>query len=407
MKRRQFLTRSALLGASALGSVGVHGWLWKGTAKAANTPRLIVVMLRGAADGLNIVAPYQESRYYIERPYIAIPKPGETDGLLDLDGQFGLHPALESLMPEWEAGNLAFVQATGSPHHTRSHFQAQDYLESGTPGTSSTSNGWLNRLLTALPEGGATQALTMNSGGSLPLIFKGPESVSVLNVNNAGNPRFTADQRGAQSAFDQLYTGSSTLSRVYQEGRQAQGMLMEELDEEEIQASRGAPNAERFANTTRSLARLMTGDTGTQVAFLEVGGWDMHVAAKGALPRQLEPLGNGLAALTKELGELYENTTIVVISEFGRTVGENGNGGTDHGHGNAMWLLGGGVRGRKVYGEWPGLGTANQYEGRDLAVTTDFRDVLMSLFAQQFDLGDRALAQVFPGHRQQTRLTLL
>ncbi|MGB3571071.1 MAG: DUF1501 domain-containing protein [Phormidesmis sp.] len=412
MKRRRFLQqtaqKTAWLGAASLvTTVGAHSWLWQSKAQAATMPRLIVVMLRGAADGLNIVVPYQETEYYEARPSIAIAKPGENDGVLDLDGRFGLHPALAPLMPEWEAGRLAFVHASGSPTETRSHFQAQDYLENGTPGNAATHTGWLNRLLAVLPDGPPTQAVNMGTGGTLPLILSGAESVANLGVNGAGNPAFSADQGGLQTAFDRLYAGDDKVARIYQSGRQSRDTLMQELAEEGMEASRGAPTPERFANTTRSLAQLMKGNAGTQIAFLELGGWDTHVNERGVLARQLDPLGNGLATLAEELGDLYQDTTIVVMSEFGRTIAENGNGGTDHGYGNAMWILGGSVRGRQIYGEWPGLSEANQHESRDLAITTDFRDVMASLLDQQFGLGREAIAQVFPNYRPQNRITLL
>ncbi|MGD1867745.1 MAG: DUF1501 domain-containing protein [Phormidesmis sp.] len=407
MKRRRFLQSAALVGASSVAAVGAHSWLWRSSATAANLPRLIVVMLRGATDGLNIVVPYRENEYYESRPSIAIARPGENEGVLDLDGRFGLHPSLDALMPEWESGNLAFVHASGSPQATRSHFQAQDYLETATPGETATRDGWLNRLLAVLPEGTPAQGVNMGTGSVLPLIFAGQASVSNVSVNAAGSPRMSRDQRAIQGAFDQLYARNDRLGETYQEGRAARDVIMRELEAEGMEASRGAPTPERFTNTARSLARLMKGDTGTQVAFMELGGWDTHVNERGILKRQLIPLGNGLAALAKELGPLYQDTTIVVMSEFGRTIAENGNGGTDHGHGNAMWIMGGGVRGRKVYGEWPGLSEANQHDSRDLAITTDFRDVLSSVLGQQFGLNNRAIAQVFPGHSVTRSLQLL
>jgi len=408
MKRRRLLQTAALAGASSMATVGAHSWLWRGgSAKAATVPRMIVVMLRGAADGLSIVVPYRENEYYQARPSIAIARPGEDEGALDLDGRFGLHPSLSALMPEWEAGNLAFVHASGSPHATRSHFQAQDYLETATPGETATQDGWLNRLLSVLPDGTPAQGVSMGSGSVLPLIFSGPESVSNVSVNAAGSPRVAREQQALQGAFDQLYARDDRLGEAYQEGQAARDVIMRELEQEGEQASRGAPTPERFTNTARSLARLMKGDTGTQVAFMELGGWDTHVNERGILKRQLTPLGNGLAALAKELGPLYQDTTIVVMSEFGRTIAENGNGGTDHGYGNAMWILGGGVRGRKVHGDWPGLSAAAQHDARDLAITTDFRDVLGSLLGQQFGLNDRAIAQVFPGHRMTRSLQLV
>ncbi|MEL7050390.1 MAG: DUF1501 domain-containing protein [Cyanobacteria bacterium J06588_5] len=407
MKRRRFLTQTALFGASTLAAVGAEGWLWKTSAQAAELPRLVVVMLRGAVDGLNVVVPYQDDEYYRARPSIAIAKPGESEGVFDLDGQFGLHPALEALMPQWEAGNLAFVHATGSPDETRSHFEAQYYLENGIPGDKSTDNGWLNRLLGTLPNNSATQGLNISTGGVLPLIFSGQQSVSNLRVDGSGNPQLASDQTRLQEAFDQLYANNDRLGQIYREGREAREILERELSSEEMQASRGAPTPEKFVNTTRSVARLMTGDTGIQVAFLELGGWDTHVNQRGVLNRQLARLGNGLAVLADELGPVYNNTTVVVMSEFGRRIVENGNNGTDHGHGNAMWIMGGGVRGRQVYGSWPGLGTEARYDNRDLAITTDFRDVLSSLLAQQFGLNGAALAQVFPGYQQRDVLTLL
>ncbi|MEM1293628.1 MAG: DUF1501 domain-containing protein [Cyanobacteria bacterium P01_F01_bin.3] len=407
MKRRQFLQTAALAGASGVAAVGAHGWLWRSSAQAATVPRLIVVMLRGATDGLNIVVPYRENVYYQERPSIAIAKPGENNGALDLDGQFGLHPSLDALMPEWEDGNLAFVHAAGFAQSSRSHFQAQDYLETATPGETSTRDGWLNRLLAVLPDGTPAQGVNMGTGSVLPLIFAGSESVSNVGVNRAGNARVANEPRALQNAFDQLYARNDRLGEAYQEGRAARDVIRRELEAEGMEASRGAPTPERFSNTARSLARLMKGDTGTQVAFMQLGGWDTHVNERGTLNRLLRPLGNGLAALAKELGPLYQDTTIVVMSEFGRTIAENGNGGTDHGHGSAMWVMGGGVRGRQVHGQWPGLNEANQHQGRDLAVTTDFRDVLSAVLTQQFNLDAGAIAQVFPGYQARNSLRLV
>jgi len=409
MKRRRLLQTAALAGVSSVAAVGAHSWLWRSSSlvQAATVPRLIVVMLRGATDGLNIVVPYRENEYYSSRPSIAIAKPGENEGALDLDGRFGLHPSLNALMPEWEAGNLAFVHAAGFSQSTRSHFQAQDALETATPGNTATRDGWLNRLLSVLPEGTPAQGVNMGTGSILPLIFAGTESVSNVTVNAAGSPRPSREQQAFQGAFDQLYARNDRLGETYQEGRAARDVVMREFETEDAQASRGAPTPERFANTARSLARLMKGDAATQVAFMELGGWDTHVNERGILKRQLTPLGNGLATLAKELGPLYQDTTIVVMSEFGRTIAENGNGGTDHGHGSAMWVMGGGVRGRQVYGEWPGLAETSQYQGRDLAVTTDFRDVLSAVLGQQFGLSDGAIAQVFPGYREMRSLRLI
>lgn len=230
MKRRQLLKRTALLTASGLTAIGTHGWAWRQPAKAAisaNAPRLIVVFLRGAADGLNIVVPYQEAQYYEARPNIAIAPPGQStnasESALDLDGQFGLHPALEPLMPAWQSKELAFVHASGSSVLSRSHFQAQDNMESGTPGNAN-NTGWLNRLMAFLPNGTPTQAV--NIGTNLPLIFTGTESVANLAVGRAGNRPLPIDRPRLQTAFDQLYANDPRLSQVYNEARTARDKLL-------------------------------------------------------------------------------------------------------------------------------------------------------------------------------------
>ncbi|MBE9060467.1 DUF1501 domain-containing protein [cf. Phormidesmis sp. LEGE 11477] len=413
MRRRQLLRQTALAGASSLVALGAHGWAWRSEAQTSgNTagtrmPRLVVVMLRGGIDGLNVVVPHQDLDYYEARPTIAIAKPGETNGALDLDGQFGLNPDLEPLMAQWQAGNLAFVQAAGSPVASRSHFQAQDYIETGTPGEASTSIGWLNRLLAFLPNGTPTTGLNVGSGGTLPLILSGPQTVANLKLTDQGSPPMAIDRPQLRTAFDQMYAGDDRIARVYQDGRTARDVLLTEVNNENMEASRGAPKPTRFARSTRRLAQLMKSDANTQVAFMELGGWDSHVGERGILRRFLPLVGTGLATLAQDLGPLYQDTVVVVMSEFGRTVLENGNAGTDHGHGNVIWLMGGGLRGQQVYGQWPGLDLSERYESRDLAVTTDYRDVLESVLRPHFGLDDQAIAQIFPNHQAQSRLELL
>ncbi len=404
LKRRDFLRRTAFAGAAGLTAVGAQGWAWRSPAQAAaRSPRLIVILLRGAADGLDIVVPYRESNYYAARPTIAIAKPGEKDGAIDLDGQFGLHPSLAPLMAQWTAGNLAFVQATGLKDATRSHFQAQDYLESGTARL--TGSGWMNRLIGVLPANSATQAVSV--GNSMPLIFTGPQIVASMAFGKAGNHQIQIDRPQIQTVFDQLYAQDQRLSQIYREGREARDILLKSLNDERIAASKDAPAPDQFETSARYLAQLMSGDAATQVAFMELGGWDSHVNQRGILNRQLKPLGTGLAALAEELGSVYEDTAIVVMSEFGRTVAENGNGGSDHGYGNAIWLLGGAIKGKQLYGEWPSLEDTALHESRDLAITTDFRDVLMSLLGEHFSLNAEALSQVFPGYQQSKTLRLV
>lgn len=409
MKRRQLLQHTALFGASSLVALGTHGWAWRNEALASTSlPRLVVIVLRGGVDGLSVVVPFQDLDYYEARPTVAIARPGETNGVLDLDGQFGLHPDLAPLMTEWQSGNLAFVHAAGSPDQSRSHFQAQDYLENGTPGEASTSTGWLNRLLSFLPGTTSTTALNVSSGGgTLPLILSGPETVANLRLSGGGSPTLAIDRPNLQSAFDQLYAGDDRMASVYQTGRQARDVILQELSKEDKAASRGAPTPTQFARSTSRLAQLMRSDANTRVAFMELGGWDSHVDQRETLHRYLPLVGTGLATLAQELGPIYQDTVVVVMSEFGRTVLENGNGGTDHGHGNVMWLMGGGLRGQQVYGEWPGLDLDNRYESRDLAVTTDYRDVLESVLRPHFSLDDGAIAQIFPDYQSQRQLNLL
>lgn len=408
MKRRDFLRQTALAGAAGLTAVGTHGWAWKSQAQAVDSsPRLIVVLLRGAADGLHVVVPYTEENYYTARPTMAIAPPGEKDGAIDLDGQFGLHPVLEPLMAQWQAGNLAFVQATGLRDNTRSHFQAQDYLEAGaaTLGGDTENSGWLNRLIGVLPGGGATQAVSISN--TMPLIFAGPQSVASMASGKAGSRQIQIDRPEYQAMFDQLYAQDERLSQVYKEGREARDVLMRSLAEEQSEAAKGAPGPSQFETSARYLAQLMVGDASTRVAFMEIGGWDSHVNQRGLFNRALQPLGKGLVALAEDLGAVYENTAIVVMSEFGRTVAENGNGGSEHGYGNAMWLMGGAIKGQQMYGEWPGLAEEALHESRDLAITTDSRDVLMSLLGQHFSLDANALSQVFAGYQQSKNLQLL
>jgi uncharacterized protein (DUF1501 family) len=368
----------------------------KGLAENSTGKKLIVIFLRGAADGLNIVVPYQEAPYYEARPTIALPPPGQEGGVINLDGYFGLHPALAPLMPLWQQRSLAFVHASGSPDPTRSHFDAQDYMETGTPGAKNTATGWLNRLLGILPRQTPVQAV--NVGTTTPRILAGQMPVANLPMGRAANRKMSIDVPVVSAAFDRLYNGNDPLSMAYQEGIEARDILLKELDKEMEQSAQGAPTPVNFSTDARNLARLIRGDAKTQIGFIALGGWDSHINEKALLNRNLNPLAQGLTALVQELGLSYKDTLILVMSEFGRTVRENGNAGTDHGHGNVMWVLGGGIQGGKVYGQWPSLEESELYEGRDLAITTDFRDVLTSVLSTHLQLSQGNLAQLFPGY---------
>jgi uncharacterized protein (DUF1501 family) len=403
MNRRQFLLQSSLFSTTSLMTIGTHGWAARSIAAVDPNPqRLVVVFLRGAIDGLSVVIPYREPTYYTDRPRIAIPQPGQANGALDLDGQFGLHPALSPLLPLWQQKSLAFVHACGSNDETRSHFDAQDYLESGTPGVKSTRDGWMNRLLGVVSDKNPIQAVSV--GVTTPRILLGKRAVANLASGRNAGSRMQIDRPQVATAFDRLYGNNDVLGRTYREGRVARAELLKDLQAEMQMANNGATLPNGFPGDTQRLARLMARDPRIQVSFLAVGGWDTHInqgASQGYLARNLTQLGKGLVALQEGLGSVYQNTTIVVMSEFGRTVKENGNGGTDHGHGNVMWLLGGGIRGGKVYGKWAGLDAAQRYQGRDLAVTTDFRDVLGTVLTRRLAVDGSKIQQVFPKYTGQ------
>ncbi len=373
------------------------GPVW--AARANEAPqRLVVVMLRGAVDGLNVVVPYGEQAYYDARPTIAIQKPGGDNGALALDGHFALHPALSGLMPLWNDKKLAFIHAAGSPDPNRSHFDAQQYIENGTPGRPSTQDGWMNRTLAALP-GTRTPTDALAVGPTLPFILRGPVAVANLPLGPRAAQAMAIDQPQVASAFDKLYAGNDRQAEAYRQGRQARAELIADMSNEEQMADNGAPPAEAFPAAANRLAGLMTRDRHIRLAFAALGGWDTHISQgnnTGQLAGHLKPLGDGLAALAKGLGPDWNDTVVVVISEFGRTVRENGNRGTDHGHGNVIWIAGGRVNGGKVYGEWPGLADAQLYQNRDLAITTDYRHLLATVLERHLRLPDAAMAKIFP-----------
>ena len=406
MLRRHVLQSAAAFGAGWL-PVGPRAWAAVGATARAAQRRLVVVFLRGAVDGLSVVVPYSEPAYYRARSSIALGRPGADGGVLDLDGRFGLHPALASLLPAWQSGRLAFVHASGSPDTTRSHFDAQDYMESATPGRKATPDGWLNRLLGVLPpppggRAGPTRAVSV--GPVLPRICAGRQPVANIASGSGATKPTALDRPRVADAFDALYAGDDKIAQAYRASQQAHREMIDTLrgdapDPDMQAANNGASLPSGFADDAARLARLMRNDARVQLAFMAVGGWDTHAnqgAASGALAGRLQPLGQGLAALATGLGPVFDDTTVIVMSEFGRTVHQNGNGGTDHGHGNAMWLLGGRVAGGQVHGRWPGLDASALYEGRDLAITTDFRQVLAEVCERHLDLRDAQLAEVFP-----------
>ena len=403
MNRRDFLNRVAA-GAGLMIPIGGNAWAASGGADGDTARKLVVVMLRGAVDGLNVVAPVADPNYARLRPTIGLARPGQADGALDLDGYFALHPALAPLLPLWEQKKLAFVHASGSPDATRSHFDAQDYMESATPGRKNTPDGWMNRLVAVLP-GAASPTRALCVGGLMPRILSGPAPAMNLASGAAGTRANILDRPALGSAFDRLYAGNEKFGRVYQDGKDAHREVMGASANTEMQmADGGAPLPNGFPDDAARLATLMRNDPKIQIAFVALGGWDTHAsqgAASGQLAGRLAPLGQGLATLAQRLGPLFDDTTVVVMSEFGRTARENGNGGTDHGHGNVMWVLGGGVAGGKVYADWQGIGDAQLNEGRDLPVTSDFRSVLAQVARRHLRLDGPQLARIFPAMPQQ------
>lgn len=407
MLRRDFFSNAAAIGAGLL-PVGRTAWAVVGSTPPVSPRRLIVIFLRGAVDGLSVVVPHADPGYYGARSSIALGRPGTDGGVLDLDGHFGLHPALAPLMPLWQSGKLGFVQASGSTDSTRSHFDAQDYMESATPGRKATPDGWLNRLVGTLPSSvgepvSPTRAVSI--GPVLPRIFSGRNAVVNLAQGQGSSKATLLDRPRVADAFSALYAGDDKMSRAYQESRQAHREVMaslnaDSMDHEMQAANNGAPPPTGFPDDAARLATLLRRDPRVQIAFMALGGWDTHAnqgAATGQLANRLAPLGLGMSQLATGLGPVFDDTTVVVLSEFGRTVRQNGNAGTDHGHGNVMWLMGGRVAGGKVHGRWPGLDTGSLHEGRDLAVTTDFRQVLAEVCERHFVLSDDSLTQVFPG----------
>ena len=406
MRRRKFLTAASYASAGMLIPVGLNSCVARSDALAnTNSKRMVFVLLRGGIDGLNTVVPHQDKNYYQARPTIAVPYPQEKDGAIDLNGFFGLHPHLKDLMPFWKQKSLAFIHNSGSTVVERSHFQAQDYIENGTPGTKNTQDGWMNRLLAELPRQRPTQAL--NVGGTTPYILKGKMPVASFRPGKHSASQILIDRPHIDRAFSNLYSGTDELSTAYQNGMKSRKIVLAELKREMMSASRGAKNVNDFVDDAGEVAKLMVGDAKTQLAFMDVGGWDSHINQNGIHNRLLTPLGEGLATLIKGLEPIFSDTVIVVMSEFGRTVKENGNKGTDHGYGNVMWLLGGRVRGGQVYGDWKSLNQSDLHQNRDLPITTDFRDPLSLILQQHLKISSDSLNRVFPNYKPTNKINFL
>jgi uncharacterized protein (DUF1501 family) len=399
ISRRVFLKDGGL----ALVSLGFAPQFLARTVAASGAPRrkvLVTIFQRGAVDGLNMIVPFGERDYYASRPSIAVERPGGSpDAALDLDG-FGLHPRMGALKPLFDARQLAIVHACGSPDGTRSHFDAQDYMETATPGVKSTQDGWLNRYLHAREHERATPFRAVAMAQQLPRSLQG--LAPALAIGQIGQFGIRAGQATdmVQASFEAEYAAAAAgvLNRTGRDAFDAIKM-MKDADPARYAPENGAEYPRSpYGDALRQIAQLIKADVGLEVAFAETGNWDHHAqegAGTGQLANRLADFSGGIAALVRDLGDRMADVMILTMSEFGRTVAENGNRGTDHGHGNAMMVIGGGVRGGKVYGRWPGLAREQRYEGRDLAVTTDFRTVFAE--AAGAHLGLTNTKHVFPG----------
>jgi uncharacterized protein (DUF1501 family) len=421
MNRRVFMKS----GAMALATMGLNPTflrrtvfaqdLLKGAALNGNGRGkvLLVLFQRGAADALNVVVPHGEAAYYKMRPSIAVPRPvsGSAATAIDLDGFFGLHPSLSPFKRLWDDGILAPVHAVGSPSNTRSHFDAQDYMESGTPDNKGTRDGWLNRYLAVkgtcdecklddrhvalAGKPAAFQAVSMTP--QTPRILEGGAPTVAMNSLD----EFTIRTNGSQAdRIEALYrTGNADVVHAAG-GEMFEAMkILKSANPQQYVPQNGADYPRSpFGMHLKQIAQLIKADVGLEIAFADVGGWDTHVnqgGATGQLANRLGDFAGSIASLVQDLGPRMADVTILTMSEFGRTARQNGNGGTDHGHATSMFVIGGDVKGRKVYGKWPGLEPEQLNEGRDLKLTTDFRSVFSEVAFKH--LGAAKMESVFPG----------
>jgi uncharacterized protein (DUF1501 family) len=399
------LTRRALLksGACALAAAAAPPRFLVRTAQGAERRGkvLVAIFQRGAVDGLSMVSPHGDPAYARARASIGLapPRRGDAATALDLDGFFALHPALAPLKTSWDGKTLAVVHACGSPDTTRSHFDAQDYMESGTPGVKSTPDGWLGRAAGALPRESATPFRSVALASRLPRSLRGDAGALAMSSLDKFDVR-AAQPAVARRGFESMYA-DSVQDLLHGTGRETfeAVKLLKSAGAARLSPANGADYPRgRFGEALRQIAQLVRGDVGLQIAFAEVEGWDTHVgqgAEQGQLSNRLREFGAALAAFSQDLGDRMSDVVVLTMSEFGRTVAENGNRGTDHGHATAMLALGGGVRGGHVYGRWPGCAPEQRFEGRDLAVTTDFRALFHEVATRHLALP--ASAPLFPG----------
>jgi uncharacterized protein (DUF1501 family) len=363
-------------------------------------PILIAVFQRGAADGISMVAPFGDRHYADARPQIAVPAPrtGTADTAIDLDGFFGFHPALQPLKSIYDDRQLAVVHAVGSPDNTRSHFDAQDYMEAGAPGNKGVPDGWLNRYMQTAPKSGASTFRAIALDAKMPRSLMGPAPALALARIQDFDVRGGGNRQGGDlaAAFEALWK-NSTFDAM---------RMLRSANPQRFQPENGAryPGGQ-FGQGLLQMSQLIKADIGLEVGFLDIGGWDTHANQPGQLNQRLREFGEGLAAFHRDLGDRMRNIVVLTMTEFGRSIKQNGSGGTDHGHASALFVMGGPVKGGKVYGKWPGLAVEQLFERRDLALTTDFRDVFAEILAKHLRATDTA--RVFPNWKPGQPLGLL
>ena len=408
MDRRYFLKASGI-GLASFGLMSVapeflHQFANAATLNQAGGKKktLITIFQRGAVDGLNVVVPHGDSEYYNIRRNIAVPKPNANEGAINLDGFFGLHPAMKSFETLWNNKQIAIVHCAGSPDNTRSHFDAQDYMEAGTPGNKGTKDGWLNRVMQGMNSKDASPFRSVSMTQQLPrsLYGKAP-SIAMTNLADF-SIQAGSYSKSVQGGFEGLYQQVNKTDNLNETGKETFEAVnfLKKANPAQYKPNNGAvyPNTP-LGRSLLQFAQLIKAGVGLEVGFAETGGWDTHVnegSSRGQLANLLRDFSNAITAFTIDLGQKMDDVVILTMSEFGRTARENGNRGTDHGHGNAMFVIGNDVKGGKVYGDWAGLKPNQLYEGRDLNVTTDYRDVFGEV-AYTY-MGSKDLAKMFPNY---------
>jgi uncharacterized protein (DUF1501 family) len=395
MNRREFLLAAATA-AVAAPALSFSGRLF---AAPASAPRFLLVFLRGGYDCNNLLIPYSSDFYYESRPTLAIAKPDpyNANSAIGLDSNWGLNPVLrDSMYPLWQKRQLAFVPFAGTDDMSRSHFETQDNIESGEPSSARSDfrSGFMARLSSQL-----TDAPSIAFTDALPLSFQGSKR-DIPNISLRGNTKPVYDDRQA-AILAGMYRDTS-LASAAADGLELRQTVSKELQDEMMKANRGAPNAKSFADETQRIATMMRDKY--RLGFVDVGGWDTHVnqgSTTGQLANNLANLGKGLAAYADALGDEWNNTTVVVVSEFGRTFRENGNKGTDHGHGTVHWVLGGKVNGGRIAGPQVAVNAQSLLQNRDYPVLTNYRDMLGGLLGRTWGLSGSQVQQVFPGAKPQ------